>query len=145
MFLLSSTEEAVSEATKCWDAKLNCAESVLRGVCHAQRIGLPDAAKRMATPFGGGVGRSEDLCGALAGGVMALGASIGRVSPDEDRLRSYDAAGKLFTGFSVAGTRRRPLKTIGLEQGGLEAVVLLQVLRTKDGTACKGHGCGREG
>lgn len=111
MFSLSSTDEAVSEAIRCWEAKLNCAESVLRGVCHAQGIELPDTAKRMATPFGGGVGRSEDLCGALAGGVMALGASVGRVSPDEDRLRSYDAAGKLFKRFqeTLGSTRCRDL------------------------------------
>ena len=86
-------------ARKCWDDKLNCAESVLRGVCHAQEIDLPDTAKRMATPFGGGVGRSEDICGALTGGVMALGACLGRLSPEEDRLKSYDAAGRLYKLF----------------------------------------------
>jgi len=77
----------------------NCAESVLRGVCFAQEIELPDIAKKMATPFGGGIGRSEDLCGALAGGVLAIGADIGRASADEDRLRSYDAAGELHKRF----------------------------------------------
>lgn len=96
---LRSADEGILEARRCWDAKLNCAESVLRGVCHAQGIELPDTAKKMATPFGGGVGRSEDICGALAGGVMALGASLGRTSPEEDRLKSYDAAGKLYRLF----------------------------------------------
>ncbi len=96
---MRSVEEGVSEAKRCWDLKLNCAESVLRGVCHAQGIELPDVSKRMATPFGGGVGRSEDICGALTGGVMALGASLGRVSPEEDRLRSYNAAGRLYALF----------------------------------------------
>jgi len=93
---MRSVDDGVSEALRCWDSKLNCAESVLRGVCHAQGIVLPDTSKRMATPFGGGVGRSEDICGALTGGVMALGACLGRASPEEDKLRSYDAAGKLY-------------------------------------------------
>ena len=53
----------------------------------------------MATPFGGGVGRSEDICGALAGGVMAIGAAIGRTEAEDDRLRSYEAAGKLHKSF----------------------------------------------
>ena len=55
----------------------------------------------MATPFGGGIGRSEDVCGALAGGVLAIGASIGRTRPEDDRLRSYDAAGELHKKFQT--------------------------------------------
>jgi C_GCAxxG_C_C family probable redox protein len=96
---LRTVEDGVGEARRCWALQLNCAESVLRGVCHAQGIELPEVAMKMATPFGGGVGRSEDLCGALAGGVMAIGASIGRVDPKDDRIRSYDAAGALHKMF----------------------------------------------
>jgi C_GCAxxG_C_C family probable redox protein len=92
-------EEGVAEAARCWSRGFNCAESVLRGVCRAQGIELTDQAMRMATPFGGGVGRSEDICGALAGGVMAIGAAIGRTEAEDDRLRSYEAAGKLHKSF----------------------------------------------
>ena len=84
----TTVEEGVREARRCWEQKLNCAESVLRGVCYAQGIDLPDIAKRMATPFGGGVGRSEDICGALTGGVMAIGVCLGRTTPEEDKTRS---------------------------------------------------------
>jgi C_GCAxxG_C_C family probable redox protein len=97
--ILKSIDEGVETARKCWAQKLNCAESVLRGACYSQGIELPDVAKRMATPFGGGVGRSEDLCGALAGGVLAIGASIGRIRPEDDRLISYNAAGELHRRF----------------------------------------------
>jgi C_GCAxxG_C_C family probable redox protein len=62
-------------------------------------IRLTDQAMKMATPFGGGVGRSEDLCGAVAGGVLTTGIVLGRTDPTEDRLRSYDAAGKLHKRF----------------------------------------------
>lgn len=96
---MKTVEDGVAEAKKCWAQQFNCAESVLRGVCHAQRIDLNDTAKRMATPFGGGVGRAEDLCGALSGGVLALGANIGRTRPEEDKLRSYNAAGELHRRF----------------------------------------------
>jgi len=92
-------EEGVAEAARCWSRAFNCAESVRRGVCRAQGIELTDQAARMSTPFGGGVGRSEDVCGALAGGVMAIGAEIGRISVEDDRLRSYEAAGKLHKFF----------------------------------------------
>ena len=53
----------------------------------------------MATPFGGGVGRSEDICGALVGGVLAIGIVKGRTAPQEDRLTAYDMAGRLHRMF----------------------------------------------
>ena len=96
---MSSESVGVKHAKECWQSGFNCAESVLRGVCHARGVELPDGAKRMATPFGGGVGRSEDICGALVGGVLAIGAATGRTSPDEDKMRSYDAARDLFEEF----------------------------------------------
>jgi len=94
-------KEGVEHASDCWARQLNCAESVLRGVCFAQGIELADQAKRMATPFGGGIGRSEDTCGALIGGVLAIGVALGRTAPEEDRLKSYEAAGKLYQAFQT--------------------------------------------
>lgn len=94
-----SITDGVAEAERQWASGLNCAESVLRGVCHAQEMDLTDQAMRMATPFGGGIGRSEDICGALMGGVMAIGVCLGRTTPAEDKLKCYDAAGKLYKLF----------------------------------------------
>jgi C_GCAxxG_C_C family probable redox protein len=96
---MRTVEEGVEMAASCWERQYNCAESVLRGVCHAQGIELSDQGKRMATPFGGGVGRSEDICGALIGGVLAIGAVKGRTTFHEDRLAAYDAAGRLHGSF----------------------------------------------
>ena len=96
---MRSDDEAVKHASECWSKGYNCAESVLRGVCFGMDIELPDRALMMATPFGGGVGRSEDICGALVAGVMAAGASKGRTQPDQDRFVSYEAAGKLYKRF----------------------------------------------
>lgn len=40
---------------------------------------------RMATGFSGGLGDTrEELCGALSGGVMVIGAMVGRESLEED-------------------------------------------------------------
>jgi C_GCAxxG_C_C family probable redox protein len=87
---------------ECWSKGYNCAESVLRGVCFGMEVELPDRALMMATPFGGGVGRSEDTCGALVGAVMAIGALKGRTTPPEDRFASYEAAGRLHAHFQDA-------------------------------------------
>ncbi len=98
---MKEAAEGADHAAECFASGFNCAESVLRGVCLAQGTDLPGACLRMATPFGGGVGRSEDLCGALTGGVMGIGASLGRASAGEDKARSYDAANALFKAFEA--------------------------------------------
>jgi C_GCAxxG_C_C family probable redox protein len=96
---MRAAEEGVEHALQGWGRKLNCAEAVLRGVCHAQGVELTDQAMRMATPFGGGIGRSEDICGALAGGVLAIGVLTGRTGPDEDKSGSYEAAHGFHSSF----------------------------------------------
>lgn len=96
---MRTSEEGVEHAVHCWERKLNCAEAVLRGVCHAEGIVLTEQAMMMATPFGGGIGRSEDICGALVGGVLAIGVLTGRTAPDEDKTRSYEAAHRLHDLF----------------------------------------------
>jgi C_GCAxxG_C_C family probable redox protein len=99
---MRSIEEGQAYALDCFTKGCNCAESVLRGTCHAQGLDIPDACLRMATPFGGGIGRSEDVCGAPTGGVMAIGACLGRTCPDGDKRRSYDAANRFFKDFVQA-------------------------------------------
>ncbi|MDR1620174.1 MAG: C-GCAxxG-C-C family protein [Clostridiales bacterium] len=51
----------------------NCAEHVLIGANRVYGLGLSDNAIKLAAGFGAGVS-SGDICGALAGAVMALGA-----------------------------------------------------------------------
>ena len=48
---------------------------------------------RLATPFGGGIGSThQDLCGAISGGVMVIGALHGRERPDQAREKEHAAA-----------------------------------------------------
>lgn len=66
------------------DGGYHCAESVLLAVMEACG-GVPAGMPRVATCFGGGVGKThEELCGALAGGLMALGFRRGRDSRGQD-------------------------------------------------------------
>jgi len=99
---MRSQDDGVRHASECWSNGYNCAESVLRGVCFGMEVELPGRALMMATPFGGGVGRSEDICGALVAGVMAIGALKGRTEPGQDRFASYEAAGRLYKHFNEA-------------------------------------------
>lgn len=58
----------------------NCAQSVL--AAFAAELGLPfDEAMRLAAPFGGGIGRQGEICGAATGALMALGLGRGSAAP----------------------------------------------------------------
>ena len=68
----------------------NCAESVFLTLREYAAPELSEEMVRLATPFGGGLGRSGCVCGALSGAVMIIGAAKGRVSPDIPRKISYE-------------------------------------------------------
>ena len=47
----------------------------------------------LSTALGGGVaGSHEELCGALSGGLLLIGAHFGRSAPDRDDTAAYDRA-----------------------------------------------------
>jgi C_GCAxxG_C_C family probable redox protein len=74
--------------------KLNCAEAVL---CSMMQFWGEDGdfAPRIATAFGGGICGRQGLCGALTGGLMAIGLKLGRRQPGDDKAPA-NQAGKAF-------------------------------------------------
>ncbi|HPA50334.1 MAG TPA: C-GCAxxG-C-C family protein [Thermoanaerobaculia bacterium] len=66
----------------------NCAQAVL--VAFAPDLGIDaDHALRLACGFGGGIARQQEICGALSGGVIALGLKHGR-GENQDKARTAD-------------------------------------------------------
>lgn len=65
-------DETVSEkAGRLFASGMNCTQAVLQST-----TGIDDPKMmKMAEAFGGGIGDSKCLCGAVSGGVMALGLS----------------------------------------------------------------------
>jgi len=66
----------------------NCAQSVL--VAFAPQLGMDESqALKLASPFGGGVARRGQICGAVAGALMVLGLAEGADTParKEDAYR----------------------------------------------------------
>ncbi|MFW9934151.1 MAG: C-GCAxxG-C-C family protein [Candidatus Thorarchaeota archaeon] len=59
-----------------------CSESVLLALSKTLRI-ESDIIPRIATGFGGGIGRHGEICGALSGAIMGLGLQFGRSHPSE--------------------------------------------------------------
>lgn len=68
------------EAKALFEQGYNCAQSVA-GV-FAEEMGLPvETVLRLASPFGGGMGRMREVCGAVSGMLLALGMLRGYNDP----------------------------------------------------------------
>jgi C_GCAxxG_C_C family probable redox protein len=82
---------ADSVARRCetlFNSGMYCAESVLQAVAESHGQKNPVIPK-IATGFCGGISRTSGMCGALAGGIMALGLLTGRASPHESKDQCY--------------------------------------------------------
>jgi C_GCAxxG_C_C family probable redox protein len=93
------------EAKLNFNSGFNCAESVSLVVSKQldnTRQNSISCIPRIATGFGGGVARNGDICGALAGGIMAISLALGRDKPDQSRDLCYDAADRFYNEFVKA-------------------------------------------
>jgi C_GCAxxG_C_C family probable redox protein len=70
-----------------FEAGRHCAEAVSKTVLELFYSQPTTSAVRCAAGFGGGIaGTFEEVCGALSGGVLALGLLLGRTQPDANHL-----------------------------------------------------------
>jgi C_GCAxxG_C_C family probable redox protein len=60
----------------------NCAQAALFPFCEALQID-ENTALKMACGFGGGMGRKGEVCGAVSGGILAIGLKHGRGKNDD--------------------------------------------------------------
>jgi C_GCAxxG_C_C family probable redox protein len=78
----------------------NCAQSVLLTMFEHWNSKKCELIPKIATGFGGGIGRCGSVCGALAGGIMAVGIKYGTNEPSlEQRLKAYEVAQQLYRKF----------------------------------------------
>jgi C_GCAxxG_C_C family probable redox protein len=64
-------------ARKKFSAGYNCAQAVFYSFCDLLGFS-PDLALKLACGFGAGMGRKQEVCGAISGGVMVISALYGR-------------------------------------------------------------------
>ncbi len=78
----------------------NCAQAVAVAFCDVTGLEEKQAAK-MASPFGGGMGRLREVCGAVSGMFMVLGQLYGYDNADEDadKKRLYQQVQDLAAQF----------------------------------------------
>lgn len=59
-----------------------------------------DLLPKIATGFCGGVSRTCGMCGAVSGGIMAIGLFSGRTSPSDSVLPTYETVRRLLEQFA---------------------------------------------
>ncbi|MGD0712377.1 MAG: C-GCAxxG-C-C family protein [Bacteroidales bacterium] len=69
------------KASRSFDSGYNCAQSVL--LAFADELKLDESIiLKIASGFGGGMARMQDTCGAVAGGIMAIGMAVSNEEED---------------------------------------------------------------
>lgn len=93
----SSTEAALARFREGY----NCSQSTL--LAFAEQLGLPlDLGLRLAVPFGGGIGRQGEVCGAASGALMALGLRFGGTTADKaGKEQAYAIAAEFLRRFEA--------------------------------------------
>jgi len=80
-----------------------CSEAIVASVRDNLAPDMPEALIAAASGFPVGVGKSKCMCGAVSGGVMALGYVFGRTNPsspaDPKSVRTLAAANELQQAF----------------------------------------------
>ena len=74
------------EAVAMFAEGFNCAQAVL--TCCGTRFGISrDLALRIAGPFGGGMGRTGNVCGAVTGAFMVIGLKHTKTDPKDEQAK----------------------------------------------------------
>lgn len=95
------TEQSRSEQARSYFLEgYNCAQSVVLAFCDELEIDKETAA-RMASSFGGGMGRLREVCGAVSGMFLAAGLLYGYSRPEdiEGKKAQYQRVQELAKAF----------------------------------------------
>lgn len=77
-----NTTNVSAQAADKFLAGYNCAQAVLHAFCEPLQLDKNTALK-LACGFGSGMAREQSVCGAVTGGIMALGLKFGRGEGEE--------------------------------------------------------------
>lgn len=74
------------EAVKCFNEGFNCCQAVF--ATYSEQLGLDrESALKIGSPFGTGIARMGDTCGAVTGGLMLIGLKKGKYLTEDDEAK----------------------------------------------------------
>ncbi|GAA0751274.1 C-GCAxxG-C-C family protein [Clostridium sartagoforme] len=80
-----------------------CSEALISSIRSNFELDVPEEIISMASGFPVGIGRSKCLCGAVSGGVMALGLFFGRTKQGDSKVeKNLEVAKELHDWFKEA-------------------------------------------
>ena len=99
--MVTMTDTISQRIKELFDSGYYCAESVLLTVAEAYDI-QSDLIPKLATGLCAGISRTSNVCGAVTGGVMAIGLLMGRNLPNEPAINTYIPVQKFMDKFEAA-------------------------------------------
>ena len=114
--------DRASEARRLFLEGYNCAQAVFCAFAEDMGMDVSQAA-RLSSSFGGGMGRLREVCGAVSGALLALGALRGYCDPKSQeakaahycQVQEYAARFKAINGTIIC---RELLKDVPTAPGG---------------------------
>jgi len=77
----------MTRAKELFEQGYNCAQSVF--CAHCEKVGISfETGLKLASSFGGGMGRLREVCGAVSSMFAIAGLKHGYTSPNDDSLKS---------------------------------------------------------
>jgi C_GCAxxG_C_C family probable redox protein len=122
------------KAVKHFNDRFNCSQAVFATFSPA--LGIPEAvAFKIACPFGAGMGRMQETCGAVTGAFMVIGLKHGKSNLEEEHLKelSYELVNKFTEMFQSRNKTIKCRDLIGIDistKEGLEKARELGIFDT---------------
>ena len=110
------------DAAKIFENDFNCCQAVFSAFAPDRGLDR-NTALHIAAPFGGGMGRMGEVCGAITGAFMAIGLKYG--NPDsnkETKKRSYEAVLAFTERFTALHGSIRCRELLGCDIGTPEGM-----------------------
>ena len=89
-------------AVEMFNSGYNCAQAVLCAFCADLDL-AKEKAMKLATGFGAGMGRKQEVCGAVTGGIMVIGLQHGQGYEEDTEAKelTYRLTRELITRFTA--------------------------------------------
>jgi C_GCAxxG_C_C family probable redox protein len=106
-------DKSIDQASVNFEQGFSCSQSVLCAFAEEFNLDI-DTSARIASAFGGGMGRTGRTCGAVSGALMVLGLKYGSASPADKAAKEH-----------IYALTRRFLEEFAARQGSTDCLGLL--------------------